>query len=103
MEQLCWQWLTPRFIRCQRICMQTVSRPGPRPAPCPAQHPTRPGCGPALSDPYDRISAVSTEVDVTKRSLRVAGLFAGVGGLELGLQQAGLETAMLCEVWTPAK
>ncbi|OEJ35799.1 hypothetical protein BGK67_18575 [Streptomyces subrutilus] len=33
----------------------------------------------------------------------MAGLFAGVGGLELGLKQAGLETAMLCEVWNPAQ
>ncbi|GID32677.1 DNA cytosine methyltransferase [Paractinoplanes brasiliensis] len=46
---------------------------------------------------------MSSEVDVTKHRLRVAGLFAGVGGLELGLKQAGLQTAMLCEVWTPAK
>jgi DNA (cytosine-5)-methyltransferase 1 len=30
--------------------------------------------------------------------MRVAGLFAGVGGLELGLAKAGLETALLCEI-----
>ncbi|MGM0578502.1 MAG: DNA cytosine methyltransferase [Myxococcota bacterium] len=29
---------------------------------------------------------------------RVAGLFAGVGGLELGLSRAGHETALLCEL-----
>jgi DNA (cytosine-5)-methyltransferase 1 len=37
-----------------------------------------------------------------KRSFRVAGLFAGIGGLELGLRQAGHRAAMLCEVWPPA-
>src|SRR6266446_3232617 len=30
--------------------------------------------------------------------LRVAGLFAGVGGIELGLHQAGHTTSLLCEV-----
>lgn len=30
--------------------------------------------------------------------LRVAGLFAGVGGLELGLRGAGHETRLLCEI-----
>ena len=32
------------------------------------------------------------------RTLRVAGLFAGVGGLELGLTRAGHETGLLCEI-----
>lgn len=32
------------------------------------------------------------------RSLRVAGLFAGIGGLELGLQRAGHSTELLCEL-----
>ena len=30
-------------------------------------------------------------------ALRVVGLFAGIGGFELGLHQAGLETVLLCE------
>lgn len=30
--------------------------------------------------------------------MRVAGLFAGIGGIELGLEQAGLTTSLLCEV-----
>ena len=34
--------------------------------------------------------------------MKIAGLFAGIGGLELGLHKAGLEPAMLCEVWDPA-
>jgi len=33
-----------------------------------------------------------------KNELTVAGLFAGVGGIELGLSQAGFETRMLCEI-----
>ena len=35
--------------------------------------------------------------------MRVAGLFAGVGGLENGLASAGHETALLCEIWDPAR
>jgi DNA (cytosine-5)-methyltransferase 1 len=31
-------------------------------------------------------------------SLSVAGLFAGIGGIELGLHRAGHESAMLCEI-----
>lgn len=30
--------------------------------------------------------------------MKVAGLFAGVGGIELGLEQAGFTTALLCEI-----
>lgn len=36
------------------------------------------------------------------RRLAVAGLFAGVGGLELGLARAGHETSLLCEIDPPA-
>lgn len=36
-------------------------------------------------------------------SYRVAGLFAGIGGLESGLHAAGHSTVMLCEVWSPAR
>ncbi|MER6486385.1 DNA (cytosine-5-)-methyltransferase [Streptomyces virginiae] len=56
-----------------------------------------------MSAPYDRISIVRNEQDVSRPPLRVAGLFAGVGGLELGLSRAGLETVLLCEVWSPAQ
>ena len=31
------------------------------------------------------------------------GLFAGIGGLELGFKQAGASTKLLCEVWAPAQ
>ncbi|MFF0748562.1 DNA cytosine methyltransferase [Streptomyces sp. NPDC004267] len=43
------------------------------------------------------------EQNASRPPLRVAGLFAGVGGLELGLSRAGLETVLLCEVWSPAQ
>jgi DNA (cytosine-5)-methyltransferase 1 len=33
-----------------------------------------------------------------QRSLRAAGLFAGIGGLELGLAAAGHETSLFCEI-----
>jgi DNA (cytosine-5)-methyltransferase 1 len=41
--------------------------------------------------------------DVTESSPTVAGLFAGIGGLELGLHRAGFETKLLCEWAEPAK
>jgi DNA (cytosine-5)-methyltransferase 1 len=34
--------------------------------------------------------------------MKVAGLFAGIGGLELGLHQAGHETVVFSENWAPA-
>jgi DNA (cytosine-5)-methyltransferase 1 len=34
--------------------------------------------------------------------VRAAGLFSGIGGFELGLQRAGIETELLCEFWAPA-
>lgn len=33
----------------------------------------------------------------------VAGLFAGIGGIELGLQEGGGRTELLCEWWEPAQ
>ncbi|TPM34676.1 DNA (cytosine-5-)-methyltransferase [Mesorhizobium sp. B2-3-4] len=35
--------------------------------------------------------------------MKVAGLFAGIGGLERGLAKAGHETKLLCEIWEPAR
>lgn len=35
--------------------------------------------------------------------MKVAGLFAGVGGLELGLSAAGHEASIFCEIWDPAR
>lgn len=47
---------------------------------------------------------VCTLVGVTDcGTFSVAGLFAGIGGLELGLSAAGGRSELLCEVWAPAK
>lgn len=35
--------------------------------------------------------------------MRVAGLFAGIGGLERGLSDAGHRASLLCEIWEPAR
>lgn len=38
--------------------------------------------------------------------LKIAGLFAGIGGIELGFQRAlgeGVQTELLCEWWQPAR
>jgi len=36
-------------------------------------------------------------------TMKIAGLFAGIGGFELGLASAGHMTRMLCEIWSPAR
>ncbi len=36
-------------------------------------------------------------------SFSLAGLFAGIGGLERGLAEAGGEATFLCEWWEPAR
>lgn len=35
--------------------------------------------------------------------LTAIGLFAGVGGIELGFKRAGIDSSLLCESWPPAK
>lgn len=35
--------------------------------------------------------------------MKIAGLFAGIGGLEAGLSSAGNRTSLLCEIWEPAR
>jgi len=42
-------------------------------------------------------------LDTATKPLTVAGLFAGIGGVELGLQAAGMRTKLLCEWWEPAQ
>jgi DNA (cytosine-5)-methyltransferase 1 len=35
--------------------------------------------------------------------MKVAGLFAGIGGFELGLHRAGHQAGLLCDIWAPAR
>ena len=50
-----------------------------------------------------RVSLIEP-TDVTPNRLigTVVGLFAGIGGLELGLSKSGFSPEMLCEYWEPA-
>lgn len=49
-----------------------------------------------------RLRTVEDTVQVG--ALKVASLFSGIGGLELGIQRAGAGRAILfCEVWAPAR
>jgi DNA (cytosine-5)-methyltransferase 1 len=49
------------------------------------------------------ISALGVEEARRKSQLSVVGLFAGIGGIELGLSQAGHASVLLCEVDLHAK
>jgi DNA (cytosine-5)-methyltransferase 1 len=40
----------------------------------------------------------SSSLHTSRESLSVAGLFAGIGGIELGLHRAGHRTTVLCEI-----
>jgi DNA (cytosine-5)-methyltransferase 1 len=47
---------------------------------------------------------VHIDADRIEHELKVAGLFAGIGGLEEGFRRSGpTETALLCEIWGPAR
>jgi DNA (cytosine-5)-methyltransferase 1 len=56
------------------------------------------------------VEPTRTELSVDRHTLAgvepkftVAGLFAGIGGLERGLEMAGGHTELLCEWWDPAR
>ena len=51
-----------------------------------------------LSLPVERTDSSVRELSRTKAAFSSAGLFAGIGGIELGLSRAGHETRLLCEV-----
>lgn len=45
----------------------------------------------------------SSNGDAAEVTFTAVGLFAGIGGLELGFKRAGASTKLLCEVWAPAR
>ena len=45
----------------------------------------------------------SPDSGTAETAFTAVGLFAGIGGLELGFRQAGASTKLLCEVWPPAQ
>ncbi len=51
-----------------------------------------------LLDLMARKAAQKEPAQVPTRSLRTVGLFAGIGGIELGLHRAGHQTNLLCEI-----
>ena len=51
-----------------------------------------------LSFPVERRESSIRQLSGTKAALATSGLFAGIGGIELGLQRAGHEARLLCEV-----
>lgn len=55
------------------------------------------------STPTETESNLATTSSAGQSTFTVAGLFAGIGGLELGLHNAGGLTEILCEIWEPAR
>jgi DNA (cytosine-5)-methyltransferase 1 len=52
--------------------------------------------------PLLRLAKTDRSVQVPRSPLRVAGIFAGIGGIERGLHDAGHATEILCEIDAPA-
>ena len=53
--------------------------------------------------PHAEYQACSFDGVKAEGSFSVAGLFAGIGGIELGLLEGGARTSLLCECWDPAQ
>ena len=56
--------------------------------------------------PSQTVDPCPLEARVPTPKFKIAGLFAGIGGVELGFQRAlghDVETTMFCEWWEPAK
>lgn len=89
-----------KHLRLSERLPQPFAGPAPSPAktPCPFVH----AClFSAVVTAYHRgVSRLRSHLNLTSEAaspLRVAGLFAGIGGIEVGLHRAGHETAFLCE------
>lgn len=59
----------------------------------------------ATPSPHERIDGSENDPrsDAFSTGMSVIGLFAGIGGMELGLEQAGHRTRMLCEIMPEAR
>lgn len=55
-----------------------------------------------IHGPGDILAVFRSQLKAPRRRLRIAGLFSGIGGLELGLQRAGHVVSMHCEIDTGA-
>jgi len=55
-----------------------------------------------LARDHTRRSTAVATIEKPPEQLTVVGLFAGIGGLELGLEQAGHRTTFLCEIMPEA-
>ena len=68
---------------------------------------TLPTSGPDIPLPdrslWEHVFVPDAATSPQSTAFTVAGLFAGIGGLELGFHLAGAHTELLCEVWEPAK
>jgi DNA (cytosine-5)-methyltransferase 1 len=52
---------------------------------------------------WEDFFVVYTAAEPQEVTFTVAGLFAGIGGLELGFHKVGARTELLCEIWEPAR
>jgi DNA (cytosine-5)-methyltransferase 1 len=51
----------------------------------------------------EELRSCSLDAVSSTSSFSVAGLFAGIGGIELGLAESGAHAELLCEWWEPAQ
>lgn len=74
-----------------------------RPAPVPARKPFRMAEQQDIFRSMPRSKPTALKPTTKGARHRVAGLFAGIGGIELGLDRAGHSTELLCELETAAR
>jgi DNA (cytosine-5)-methyltransferase 1 len=52
---------------------------------------------------WEHVFVPDAAITPQSAAFTATGLFAGIGGLELGFHYAGARTELLCEVWEPAR
>lgn len=53
--------------------------------------------------PTTQIDYMRVTCTPRRQTVKVAGLFSGIGGLELPFHQRGAETTLLCDIWEPSQ